>query len=317
MKPGAWGQMDVGAAQAGALSLAVCPADPAVRYLGAAGGLYKWSPDDKKWDQVMQTEDPTKPIPGAVWGVWLEGQHCDEVYAAALDKGLWRVAGDEVERLDEPEDGIPPVADVVIRGKLLFAGTDVGVHLYDLEQKEWRTTSVEQLITRQSLAGERVYAAAWTFGVKYNDACGQNQSQCQWEELAAPADLAYVRDVLGSPEGGPEDEDFWALAAASAGVIYWDGHTWKQPDNPPQPNGDTFALAQSSDGATVFAAVQGSGIWASNHRGENWWYELRNFDYLTRDLVVAGDTLYAVTPNNGVWQWPLSPSHAPAEGAIP
>ena len=298
---GIWKQMDGSAVQTGALSLAVCPADSTIRYLGAAGGLLKWSPDDKEWNPVMQTEDPTKPIPGAVWDVWLEGEDCGEVYAAALENGLWRVAEGEVERLDEEDDEIPPIAGVVIRGKLLFAGTDGGVRLYDLDDKNWRpATDVTELITRQSMAGERVYVGAWTFGVKYNDACGQNQ--CPWEALPAPADLAYVRDVLGSPDGDPDDTNFWALAATSAGVIYWDGSQWVQPDTPPQPNGDTFALAQSTDGATIFAAVEGSGIWASDDKGLTW-TRLGEFNRLTRDLTVAGNTLYAVTPNDGVWQW--------------
>ncbi|WP_157913316.1 WD40/YVTN/BNR-like repeat-containing protein [Candidatus Promineifilum breve] len=305
--------MDDGAVQAGALSLAVCPTDGKhdIRYLGAAGGLFKWLPGDKKWEQVMQTADPTPiPIPGAVWDVWLEGQDCNKVYAAALENGLWSVTvtsnKNEVERLDEEEDEIPPVGSVVIRNNLLFAGTDGGVRLYDLNDDEWRpATTVTELITRQSMAGDRVYVAAWTFGVKYHDACGQNQCN-NWQELPAPTNLAYVRDVLGSAEGDPNDPAFWAVAATSAGVTYWNGTTWTQPDEDdgPQPNGDTYALAQTTDGATIFAAVEGSGIWTSADKGQTW-TRLGEFNYLTRDLTVAGNVLYAVTPNDGVWQWLL------------
>ncbi len=297
---GVWKQLDKGAIQTGALSLAICPSNAEVRYLGTVNGLFSWSKDKNLWEQVYQTNGSNNPVPGSVWDV-VTDDNCSEIYAAALENGLWQVDGDKVTQIDDDDEAdIPPVGSVVIRDGLLFAGTDEGVHIFEVDDEKWRPTIVKELITRQSMAGDRVYVAAWTFGVKYNDSC-PSETQC-WEDNKAPDKFVFIRDVLGSTA---DETPGWVLAATSAGIVYWDGSNWLEPVDKPTPAGNVFALAQSQNGQSVFAAVEGGGIWASADRGANW-YKLGELNFTTRDLTVAGDILYAVTTNNGVWQWSLN-----------
>jgi hypothetical protein len=287
--------LDVGSAHAGALSLALCLTNNEIqiRYLGTLDGLYNWSQADKKWVKIQQ-------IPGNVWDVLITGENCNEIYAAALENGLWKKKADQVTQI--PTNTIPPVGSVVSRDDYLFAGTDGGIKVYDIEQGQWTAidTGVENLITEQSssIGGERIYAAVWTVGVAYNDTCAANN--CPWETIQAPPNHIYVRDVLGNPQGPNE----WILIATSAGVTYWDGNTWHEPAQPPQPAGDVFALAMSPDGTTAYAAVNGGGVWATQDDGHTW-FKLGELPYTIFDLTIGKDGLYATTTNNGVWRWPL------------
>ena len=304
MRPGEWSQLDAGAEQEGALSLAICPTDPDIRYLGALDGLYHWSVANSKWEPVLQTQG-ADPVPGNVRDVRLRGQvgeGCDEVYAAALENGLWRVRAKTATPLHRPNTS--PVRSLAFRDNFLFAGTDEGIRVYNVNNDQWQDidTGVTNLITRQSETGTRIFAAAWTVGIRVNDVCETNN--CAWEEVLLPTDNAFVRDVVGSAGGAPDKPD-WMVAATSAGVVHWDGQAWEIPTFPPQPAGNVFALAQSSDGI-VFAAVGGGGIWASNanNRGDVW-YEIGQLHRPVIDLVVVDDWLYATSTNEGIWRWPL------------
>lgn len=296
LRPGEWSQIDPEEEVNGALSLAICPSDPGIRYLGASDGLYHWSVANSKWEKTTAET----LIPGNVRDVRLNGEDCDTVYAAALENGLYRVQGSTVSPLHE--DDTPPVRSLAFRDGFLFAGTNAGLHVYNLNTNKWPEidTGVTELITRQSETSERIYAAAWTVGIRVNDDCGM--SSCTWATVPLPAGNTFVRDVEGSPDG-PPDKPTWMVAATSNGVVRWNGSEWLDPIYPPQPAGNIFALAQSP-GGPVFAAVAGGGVWASNDLGSIW-YELDQLRLPVIDLLVVDDWLYATTTNAGVWRWPL------------
>lgn len=301
-----WKQLDKGGRQAGALSLAICQNDRRILYLGTVNGLYLWS-TNSKWEQVHQKGNSGTPVPGSVWDIWIT-EDCNTVYAAALEAGLWEVSknGEKYEGQRIDEDDMPPTGSVIVRGDYLFAGTDGGIYRYDIAAKKWQSTAVKQLITEQSLTDGRIYAADWGYGVRYNDSCDSNQ--CIWESIPAPLPLVYIRDVVGIDPQSPSTR---VLTATSAGIAFHTAGTltgtWSQPTSAPQPPGNVFALekSKSSAGYSVFAAVEGGGIWQSDDRGDTW-YQIGALKFLTRDLVVVDNMLYAVTENDGVWQWPLA-----------
>lgn len=294
-----WKQLDKGGGQVGALSLAICQNNRDILYLGTVNGLYLWSTSNK-WEQVHQREDPGTPVPGSVWDIWIT-EDCNTVYAAALEAGLWEVTQDEGVRIDT--DQVPPTGSVIVRGNYLFAGTDGGIYRYAIDRKEWMPRDVGKLITEQSLTDGRIYAADWGYGVWYNDSC--NSNQCEWKSIPAPAPLVYIRDVVGI---NPQSLSTRVLTATSAGIAFHTAGTWSRPTSAPQPPGNVFALekSKSSGGYSVFAAVEGGGIWQSDDMGGVTWYQIGALKFLTRDLVVADNVLYAVTENDGVWQWPLA-----------
>ncbi len=296
LRPGVWSQLDDKEELDSALSLAICPSDPNIRYLGASDGLYHWSVNNSKWEQTA-TE---ALVPGSLRDVRVIGADCKEVYAAALEDGLFHVQGTAVSPLHA--SNTPPVRSLSFRDDFLFAGTNQGLLVYDLKEDKWPEidTGVPDLITRQSEAGTRIFAAAWTVGIQVNDECRLNN--CEWHEVPLPANKAFVRDVLGSPDGPPANPT-WMVAATSAGIVRWDVNEWKDPTYPPQPAGNVFALAQSPE-SFIFAAVEGGGVWASNDLGRSW-YEIGQLRLPVIDLLVVDDWLYATTTNAGVWRWPL------------
>lgn len=289
----------------GALSMGICETDSSFLFLGADDGLYKWS--NVKWERVTKVGN-TDLVLSNVRDVLVTGNNCSEIYAATVNNGLWRITESEVTRLDENQSPpIPAVRSVTKRDKLLFVGTNGGMKIYDMDKRSWHNTDgTNYLITRQSQAGNRTYAAAWTFGVVFNDSC-QLPDNCQWEsKKIMPPENAFIRDVLGSP---PED-DLWLLAATSNGIIYWDGNAWQNPALPPQPSGDVFALAESVDGEIAFAAVEGSGVWYSMAAGQDSvkgqvWSSLGKLLLPIIDLTVTDTGLYATTTTSGVYLWPL------------
>jgi hypothetical protein len=291
----AWQPIDANEEREGALSLGLCPDDPQTRYLGASDGLYRWDKTTEKWVQINQAGN--QPVPGNVRDVLVSGNNCKDVFAAALDNGLWQIEGTTATYIST--DVTPPVRSVSRRGDLLFAGTNGGILVYDKEKKEWPDiqTGVVNLITRQSEAEGRIYAALWGTGVAYNDTCAANS--CPWVSIPALPNHIYVRDVLGSPA---DQQDQWILIATSAGVAYWAGGEWYEPLQPPQPAGNVFALAISPDGKAVFAAVEQGGVWYSQDKGRTW-FELDALPYPIIDLTTASDGLYTTTTNNGVWRY--------------
>ena len=194
----------------------------------------------------------------------------------------------------------------------MFVGTNGGMWVYNMDQKSWHATGdpgTQSLITRQSMAGDRIYASAWAFGVIVNDSCAL-PNLCAWRSNAAPPANAFIRDVLGSRP----DEPDWILAATSNGLIYWSDVVgdWKTPASPPNPSGDVFALDETLDGDIAFAAVEGSGVWYSRAlettpvtaKGDVWW-ALGNLHLPIIDLTVTDEGLYATTTNSGVYFWRL------------
>lgn len=304
-KPAVWEPVDPGQIREGALSLAVCPDDPARPYLlGTLDGLFVWTKSaggEWAWKHVPQKGDQGLHVSGQVRDVLAaESNNCGNGYAATIDRGVWRIAAGRGTRIDEPGDAIQASRSVILRDDLLFVGTTEGVRAYDVEQKKWQpSTVVTGLVTKQSLSGSRIYAAVWTAGVSFNDSCSDpdKPNNCVWSTPALQPDNKYVRDVVGSPKGA------WIVAGTAGGVFHWDGKIWRQPEG--MPTGDIFALAQAEDGRAVFAAVAGQiWYWNVDDVGLNW-SRLGNLSFPVIDLTVAGDYLYATTTNFGIWRWPL------------
>jgi len=297
----AWEQIDNDETEKeGALSLAVCPGNQGIRYLGTLEGLFEWSEDNKAWSKVLQADNMDEFVPGEIRDVLLTEDDCSVIYAAAFNNGLWRVKDNGGTRLDSVQN-LPTTRSVALRDDFLFVGTSEGIKIYDVSKDERHNTDVSDLITKQSKSGDRIYAAAWMDGVRFNDQCPK-PDDCIWKEPLSQPSNALIRDVVGSPPG----ENPWIVAATTSGIFYWDRAEWKEPATPPKPVGNVFALAQSEDGIFVFAAVEGGGVWYSRtaDKGKDW-YPLGNLHLPIIDLTVAGDSLYATTTNNGVWRWTM------------
>lgn len=270
-------------------TVGVCPSDVAKRFAATRDALYSWASGD--WE-IM---------PGAPANVrdFLFLDDCT-VYAASFNGGVWQLVGDTWERVGT--DALPAARSLALRGTDLYVGSRDGVFRYDTTSQPavaWEPIWTDSNVTRLSRAGDqRLYAADFGLGARFNDAC--DDDSCDWPEVGvAPFGDAF--DVAGSATGTPPD---WLVLATARGIYRWDGSQWSQPSAPPQPSGNVFALAVAGD--RVFAGVQNGGVWVSRDFGDTWLLFDDSPIFTIIDLVVVpGDGLYAVTPNDGVWRYPF------------
>lgn len=269
-------------------TVGLCPDDLTERFAATRDALYSWVEGD--WE-VM---------PGAPANVrdFLFLNDCT-VYAASFDGGVWQLIDDTWEQVGT--NPLPTARSLALRGTELYVGSRDGVFRYDTESAtaaSWEHVLTGSNVTRLSRSGDRLFAADFGLGARYNDIC--DDTTCTWTPVgAAPFGDAF--DVVGSATGTPPD---WLVLATARGIYRWDGSAWDQPSAPPQPAGNVFALAVV--GEWVFAGVQNGGVWLSTDFGDTWGLFEESPLFTIIDLVVVpGDGLYAVTPNDGIWHYPV------------
>lgn len=271
-------------------TVGVCPSGETKRFAATRDALYRWESGD--WE-IM---------PGAPANVrdFLFLDAC-AVYAASFNGGVWRLDEQNQTWQRIGTDALPAARSLARRDEKLYVGSRDGVARYDTTSQPaaaWEPVLTGSNVTRLSRAGERLYAADFGLGARFNDAC--DDTACAWPEVGdAPFGDAF--DVAGSAAGAPTE---WVVLATARGLYRWDGSAWSQPSAPPQPAGNVFALAVVGD--WVYAGVQNGGVWVSRDLGDTWALFEESPIFTIIDLVVvSGDGLYAVTPNEGVWRWPL------------
>ena len=306
----AWKLTEVAQPQSGVRSLAVCPTDANIRYLGSDSGLFQWQVEAgvSKWEQV-KTQNGANNVPGSVREITF-GATCDHVYAAIPASGVWQRAKSgqtwgwgQIEPDTATGDALLTSRTVVVRSGHLYVGTDTGVFAYDLGpngEGTWQQSLPGKAVSRLTLAGKRIYAGVWTEGVAYNDGCA---APCNWEKIAGPGGDSFVREVIGPPPDGTEPPE-WLIFATASTAWRWDGDSeeWQLPEpaDRPQPAGNVFSLAQH--GNRYYAGVENGGVWASADEGRTW-QRVGTLAATVRDIVVgefAG--LFAATFDQGVWR---------------
>lgn len=308
-----WQQIDSTFQRDNARSIAVCPDNESIRYLGTDDGLFEWtdtngSESTASWQQVIASEE--QPIPGSVRQI-VFGEGCSEVIVAALESGIWWLGnnGDEWQQLGADDDRLISSRTVIWRNGIVYAGTDTGILSYDLGQQQdgWVSRYEGGAISRMSKAGDRIFAGVWTVGVAHNDVC--TDQNCQWGLIPAPAVDGFIRDVVGRPPNQGEPPTWLVLATATT-AYKWDGTSWQVPGagGAPVPTGNVFSLARSSE--KTYAGVEDGGVWISLDDGSTW-RQLGDLRSTVRDMSLLAQpttygtemvTFYVATFENGVWK---------------
>lgn len=272
-----------------------CPEDPTIRYAGGRNDFYRW--DDNKWALFSGA-------PANVRDILFPANDCDGAYMASYKSGVMKLSGTDWKQVGPTE--LPTARSLVRRGDHLYLAAQSGLYRRAeaaAPNDPWAAINDVQDFTRLSQAGDRIYAAVFGQGVWYNDACAAPlQTSCRWAPMETPP-FADAFDVVGSESGSPPE---WTIMATARGLYRWDGTKWSRPEQPPEPLGYVFALAQV-DGL-IYAGLQNGGVWVSADMGETWYPRpINNAQNNTIiDLVVVpGDGIYATTPNNGVYRWPF------------
>lgn len=312
-----WRQTDVEDIRTGARSLAICRTDTSIRYLGTDEGLFQWSESDDDplkyvWKQIVAGNDI--PVPPQVRQI-VFGESCEDVFIAALDSGVWMTNdGSDWEQLEPQDAALESSRTVIWRNDVVYAGTDTGIYTYRLKMQEPKWDKVtDGIISRMSIAGNRIYAAVWMTGVTYNDLC--SRQNCDWNDIPAPDGDGFVRDVLGEAPIGDEAPS-WLLLATASTVYHFDGTGWFRPevDHAPQPEGNVFSLgmlnltSSSREPTRIhLAGVEEGGVWATYDRGFTW-KKVGALDATVRDIAVPGASerweIFAATFDSGVWRMP-------------
>lgn len=310
----AWKLTEVDEPQSGVRSLAICPTDVDIRYLGSDSGLFQWQIDQAgkgKWKQVEAQNRAN--VPGSVREITF-GESCDEVYAAIPESGVWqRTKSGQTWNwsLIAPDnslgDALLTSRTVVVRSDHLYVGTDTGIYAYDPDpdaDESWQYVYQGKVISRLTLAGQRIYAGVWTEGVAYNDSCS---ATCNWEEIPGPDGDSFVREVIGPPPDGA-NPPAWLIFATASTVWYCDNcgpsEGWKLPEplSRPQPAGNVFSLAQY--GNRYYAGVENGGVWDTDDEGRTW-KRVGNLAATVRDIAVVDAEfggIFAATFDKGVWR---------------
>lgn len=304
-----WDQIDNEAERQNVRSLAVCPNDESVTYLGTDDGLFKWQDADMKWEQVTDSEG--NHVPGSVREIKF-GADCDHAYAAILDDGVWRTEDGAAWKRIDPQpvgDALLSSRTVEVRENLLFTGTDSGVYYYDLGpdgEDEWFEVDdlAGKVIARLTKAESRIFVAIWTEGVAYNDTC--TDDSCSWKTIPGPADDKLVREVIGRSPESPDDSPSWMLFATASTIYWWNGQEWVLASPAPQPTGNIFSLVQEDE--KIFAGTENSGVWTTTDDGHSWEKVPASNTTIQnatiRDMVIdKTGKLVVATFEDGVWVW--------------
>lgn len=272
-----------------------CPTDQR-RYAGATDALYEWKSGG--WSAMAGARTDVRDFLFAAG----ETANCQDLYAASFGGGVWRLDGQTWEQVGA--NNLPFARTLALRDGKLYVGSGSGVFRYDpANPEDWKRVSDEtDNVTRLSKAGDRLYAAVFSKGVKYNDPDMCDADSCQWQSIGEP-DFKSAFDVAGDEKGS------WVVMATAAGIYRWNEtkNKWLPPTTPPQPSGTVFALAEVH--GRLFAGVQLGGVWVSNDHGDTWAF-INELDALKNKTVIdlifiPKSGLYAVTPDNGVWRGPI------------
>lgn len=295
--PPVWELLDGGDVKENARSLAICPNNSSILYLGTDEGLFKWT--GSAWEPVQGD------VPGSVREIAF-GATCDRAYAAVLGDGVWGTNnGQSWSRVGALAPELKSSRTVIVRGDRLYTGTDTGIHYYipgSGSHGSWTQIDYtkDMVIARLALAGDRIFAGIWEEGVLYNDPC--DEDACGWEPIPGPSNDSFVRDVIGRPPQNAGDPPDWLLFATATTVHWWNGKAWASPTVAPQPIGNVFSLA-GNDGLH-YAGVENGGVWVTDDEGKSW-KKLGDLSATVRDIVLLDDKLYVATFDDGVWRWPL------------
>ena len=309
----AWKLTEVDEPQSGVRSLAICPTDLEIRFLGSDSGLFQWQIDQAEKGQWVQVEAQNRAnVPGSVREITF-GESCDEVYAAIPESGVWEGAKSGqtwnwslIESDESLGDALLTSRTVVVRSGHLYVGTDTGIYAYNPVDEKWQHVYQGKVISRLTLAGQRIYAGVWTEGVAYNDSC-TSTTECHWEPIAGPDGDSFVREVIGPPPDG-ENPPAWLLFATASTIWYWDSSgpsgVWKLPEplSRPQPAGNVFSLAQ--DRNRYYAGGENGGVWETTDEGRTW-EQVGNLVATVRDIAVVdaeSGGIFAATFDQGVWR---------------
>lgn len=290
----------------GLYSFIACPTNRTRRYAGTSSALYRWTGEwaTGSWEEMNGAPANVRDF----LFVSDENDPCADIYAASYNGGVWRLQGDTWQPVGAEIDKSRNARTLARRDDWLYVGGNDGIYRYDVTAEmpgAWQPvlTGANSTVTRLSAAGDRLYAAVFGFGARYNDTC--TTAPCEWTSLPA-APLRDAFDVVGPPSGDPPA---WLVLGTVRGIYRWDGTVWQAPAQAPQPLGYVFALAQVDQ--RLYAGVQNGGVWFSDDQGANWQSAVPPDALLEGrtvvDLVVIeGDGLYAVTSSGGVWRWPLT-----------
>lgn len=318
LEPMAWQPLeDRSTVLADVRGIGVCPGNSDRLYVGTVGSTYVWS--GSFWEALPEAS------PINVRDFTFRGGSCDRVYAAALDEGVWQESEGKWT-LFGPSDDLAGVRAVSLRGERLFAGTADGIKYADEQSAPddaersdpddvvWKDTSVDQLVSSLSLSSKRLFAGVWLVGEQHNN---QSQKPERWSEPTFPETPAVdtlVRDVIGPPNADIDLPEPW-LMATSNGAYFWRegawhlsadlqgqlvytllGYSYQTGCEPPI----TLGLAGLSDGGVRVTYDEGR-TWSPLGTLSDGTNALTVFD-----MAVANDgSLFAATPNNGVWLWQL------------
>lgn len=278
-----WKQVDKDKQLLDLLTIEACGNKPILA--GTGSGLSEWI--GTEWKQITQ-------VPGPVYDI-LFSNDCSNVYLAILGHGVWIIEGQNAPKRLGNIDSVPTSRTLALQNEQLFVGTHNGVYQYD-DGKDWVSVGDPGEVTHlnQQVGSNRLYATIWQKEIRYNDNCGV--LTCLWPSIQPPPGDNRLLKVIGYQYGANER----LILGTSRGLYWRDNAPWKQAQTP---TGTVFALAQTSDGKFAFAGMQVKGPWQTTDNGVNWTQIGSSLNSVTVvDFAIDGNTLYAATYDDGLWQ---------------